>query len=61
MKNKNLPPLPNLKIKEKAETKIKSEENKKELPPLLNLKIKEKAETKIKSEERKKNYLHYRI
>ena len=44
----------NNKIKEKAETKIKSEENKKELPPLPNLKIKEKAETKIKSEENKK-------
>ncbi len=44
----------NLKIKEKAETKIKSEEKKKELPPLPNLKIKEKAETKIKSEEKKK-------
>ena len=39
----------NLKIKEKAETKIKSEEKKKELHPLTNIKIKEKAETKIKS------------
>ena len=44
----------NTKIKEKEESKIKSEEKKKELPPLPNLKIKEKAESKIKSEEKKK-------
>jgi hypothetical protein len=44
----------NIKIKEKLETKSKSEEKKKELPPLPNLKIKEKVETKSKSEEKKK-------
>ena len=45
----------NLKIKEKGESKSKSEANKKELPPLPNLKIKEKGESKSKSEENKKN------
>ena len=33
-----MPPLPNLKIKDKVETKTKSEEKKNELPPLPNLK-----------------------
>ena len=44
----------NTKIKDKVETKTKSEEKKKELPPLPNLKIKDKVETKTKSEEKKK-------
>ena len=41
-------------IKDKVETKTKSEEKKKELPPLPNIKIKDKVETKTKSEEKKK-------
>ena len=45
-KIKRITSITEFKNKGKAETKIKSEENKKELPPLLNLKIKEKAETK---------------
>ena len=39
---KESPPLPNLKIKDKAD-KITGEENKK-IPPLPNLKIKDKAD-----------------
>ena len=47
--------MPNIKIKEKTESKVKSEETKKELPPLPNIKIKEKTESKVKNEETKKD------
>ena len=40
-----MPPLPNIKIKDKAEPKPKSEDKKKELPPLPN--IKKKVDTQI--------------
>jgi len=49
VKKKDLPPLPNLKIKDNSEKKTKSEENKKDLPPLPNLKIKGKPENNIKN------------
>ena len=42
----------NIKIKDNAEAKTKSEEKKKELPPLPNIKIKDCAESKTNREEK---------
>ena len=53
-KKKELPPLPNIKLKGDAEAKTKNEEKKKELPPLPNIKLKGNAEAKTKNEEKKK-------
>ena len=54
-KEKELPPLPNLKIKDKIRWAPKLERRKeKELPPLPNLKIKDKMGSKTTSEEKKR-------
>ena len=52
-KKKELPPLPNIKIKDKAEPKAKSEDKKKELPPLPN--IKKKGDTQMNKKDLPEN------